>query len=206
MIWSGYPFDLFIATVVITGVFYEWIKLSRRYKGWFFCGLIYLSFAMIGLGAYLMSHKRFFLGLLLTTWVTDSSAYLVGSTWGGLKLAPSISPNKTWSGSLGGLVIGTIAGSFIFSFILTADQTLSYRGAHLFAAMIPLTAFFVVVAQAGDLLESWAKRSLGVKDSGNIIPGHGGFLDRLDSLIAIGFLLFLGIAFSHFIPVLARLM
>jgi phosphatidate cytidylyltransferase len=103
--------------------------------------------------------------VLLVVWATDIAAYLVGRIVGGPRLAPSISPGKTWSGAVGGflgaLLVGLVAG----------------------LAALPLAAALSVVAQAGDLMESGLKRRFGVKDSGKLIPGHGGLLDRLDGVL-----------------------
>ncbi len=183
IIWLGHPFNLFLASVATIIILYEWIKLSRHHEVWLVGGLVYLILAMTGLSVHLLNaHPYFFLGLLLMTWSTDISAYFAGSLIGGPKLAPSISPNKTWSGALGGLIFGTLAGVFIFSFLYSQNE--------IHPVTVLTVAIFVILAQFGDLLESWAKRCLGVKDSSNLIPGHGGLLDRLDSLIAIGFFLF----------------
>ncbi len=107
------------------------------------------------------------LALLLVVWATDISAYLAGRLIGGKKLAPAISPGKTWSGAAGGLV-GALAVGWIAA----------PGGWGLLAA-----ALLSVVSQAGDLMESWIKRHCGVKDSGRLIPGHGGLLDRLDGVL-----------------------
>ena len=117
-------------------------------------------------------------GLLAVLWLclvvacTDTFAYLVGSTVGGPKLAPSISPGKTRSGLLGGMAAAAVAGGGAAGMI-----GLTFLGAAL------LAGFLAVVAQCGDLLESWLKRRAGVKDSGTLIPGHGGLLDRLDGFL-----------------------
>jgi phosphatidate cytidylyltransferase len=116
-------------------------------------------------------------GLLLCLWVlagvwaTDIGAYFAGRTIGGPKLAPAISPNKTWAG-LGGGVIAALA----FGLIL-------WRFLELPLALALLSPVLAVVAQAGDLFESALKRRAGVKDSGRILPGHGGVMDRLDGLV-----------------------
>jgi len=110
--------------------------------------------------------------LILVIWGTDIGAYLVGRLLGGAKLAPRISPGKTWSGALGGLVIGAACGAGL------AAATLGAPGRAFGAGL--LLSF---VAQAGDLLESAIKRKLGVKDSGRTIPGHGGLFDRLDGFL-----------------------
>jgi phosphatidate cytidylyltransferase len=111
--------------------------------------------------------------LVVVVWATDVGAYLVGRVIGGVKLAPKISPGKTWSGSAGGLLIGAFTGALMTRGIHGIDWW----------AVIPagLLSFF---AQAGDLLESAVKRRLGVKDSGATIPGHGGLFDRLDGFLA----------------------
>jgi phosphatidate cytidylyltransferase len=119
--------------------------------------------------------------LFAVVWATDILAYFVGRSLGGPKLAPSISPGKTWSGAIGGAVGGVAAG------ILLAACT----GTGVSLAII-VTAFLLsVVSQYGDLFESWVKRRNGVKDSGNLIPGHGGVMDRVDGLVAAAFALYL---------------
>ncbi len=111
--------------------------------------------------------------LVAVVWGTDIGAYMVGRVLGGAKMAPRISPGKTWSGAVGGLLIGGCCGALMAG------------GGHgvAFAALLP--AFLLsIFAQGGDLLESAIKRHLGVKDSGNTIPGHGGLFDRLDGFLA----------------------
>jgi len=125
--------------------------------------------------------------LFAVVWATDIAAYFTGKTFGGPKLAPRISPGKTWSGAIGGTVIGIAAGM--------AAAAATGAGATLAVAV---TAFVLaVVAQAGDLFESALKRHFGVKDSSHIIPGHGGLMDRVDGLVAAGLALYLiGAAFG----------
>ena len=109
--------------------------------------------------------------LMLAVWASDSGAYAAGRLFGGPKLAPGISPAKTWSGAAGGLAAGSLVG-------LCFGRPL-------------LGAALAAAAQAGDLFESGAKRRFGVKDSGSLIPGHGGLLDRLDGLMSASVLLLL---------------
>jgi len=113
--------------------------------------------------------------LVLVVWGTDIGAYVFGRLFGGLKLAPKISPGKTWSGSFGGLFSGAVAGALL-AWHLQAEPWQA------FAVGLVLS----LCAQGGDLLESAIKRKLGVKDSGQTIPGHGGLFDRLDGFLAAG--------------------
>ena len=112
--------------------------------------------------------------LLLIVWASDIGAYMVGRAVGGPRMAPSISPGKTWSGAIGGLA-GAAATGLAAAAIL-GNASISWRPAAL-AILIGL------VSQAGDLFESLLKRHFGVKDSGALIPGHGGLLDRLDAVL-----------------------
>jgi len=106
--------------------------------------------------------------------MTDIGAYAFGRMIGGPKLAPNISPNKTWSGAIGGLVMGTAAGlGFLMAFDVAPSVTL-------FAVSLAIG----VLTEIGDLFESGLKRKYQVKDSGGIIPGHGGVMDRFDGLWA----------------------
>ncbi|MBD24718.1 MAG: phosphatidate cytidylyltransferase [Candidatus Marinimicrobia bacterium] len=112
--------------------------------------------------------------LLAIVWATDIGAYAIGRTIGGPKLAPSISPNKTWSGAIGGVIAAVVAASaLLWGYDLIANFVLG-----------GLAAIISVISQSGDLLESRLKRHFRVKDSGNLIPGHGGVMDRFDGLWA----------------------
>ncbi|PZO79434.1 MAG: phosphatidate cytidylyltransferase [Mesorhizobium amorphae] len=112
--------------------------------------------------------------LFAVVWGTDICAFFVGRALGGPKLAPSISPNKTWSGAIGGALAALILGAFVLHFSgITIDPVV-------LLSLLGLSA----ASQAGDLFESWVKRRFGMKDSGRIIPGHGGVMDRADGLIA----------------------
>ncbi len=111
--------------------------------------------------------------LLCIVWATDSAAYLAGSAFGGPKLAPQISPNKTWAGAVSGLAAGIIAGILLTQlsgFVAREPYVLACAGVSL-------------LTQCGDLAESFLKRTFGVKDASDLIPGHGGALDRLDGMI-----------------------
>ena len=112
---------------------------------------------------------------MATVWVADTGAYFFGRTFGSHKLAPSISPGKTWEGAVGGGLTVIVYG-FVFSSKLPA--VLSDSFVLLLSALILLT----VISIMGDLFESLLKRQAGLKDSSNVLPGHGGVLDRIDSL------------------------
>jgi phosphatidate cytidylyltransferase len=115
------------------------------------------------------------LAVLLLVWIADTAAYFVGRAWGRRKLAPAISPGKTWEGAAGG-VVGAAAYAIICATFVRGAAWLVYLG-----VAIVLAAISIV----GDLFESAAKRQAGVKDSGALLPGHGGILDRIDSASAV---------------------
>lgn len=118
------------------------------------------------------------LTILILIWVNDTGAFCVGSTMGRHKLFESISPKKTWEGFFGGLIFSIIAA-------LVAGHTLLENHSASVATMCLIGAVVSIFATYGDLLESQIKRTCGVKDSGKIIPGHGGVLDRIDSLLLV---------------------
>jgi phosphatidate cytidylyltransferase len=116
--------------------------------------------------------------ILAVAWIADTAAYFAGRRWGRRKLAPAVSPGKTWEGAVGGL-IAAAAYAMILSLLLAGAQA-----THM-AAFLGAAALLVAVSIVGDLFESAAKRQAAVKDSGAILPGHGGVLDRIDSATAI---------------------
>ena len=137
-----------------------------------------------------VSHGLILIGMLLIVWATDTGALICGNLIGGPRLAPKLSPGKTWAGTIGGSVLAALVFTFYLSVLLGGS------------ALIALAFGFVFsfVAHAGDLFESFVKRRFGVKDSGAVIPGHGGILDRIDSTLAaapaMAFLVFV----AHFNP------
>jgi phosphatidate cytidylyltransferase len=128
-------------------------------------------------------------GLFIAIWATDTGAFIAGNLIGGPKLAPVISPNKTWAGTLGGVAAAAIIEA-IFMAITKGDIAL---GA-LYGAGVAITA------HAGDLFESWIKRKFQRKDSGRLIPGHGGVLDRIDSTLSATAALFALVFIFHVNP------
>ena len=197
LIWLGGAVFTIAVLAIGTGIYYEFAALIRKGgNGSFPCvaayilGAIYIGLAIITL--IFFRHKDgsgleiFF--LILVVVVTDIGAYFAGRSIGGPKLAPRISPNKTWAGLIGGMVAAAIV----------------WTGYNVAAQMQPAYMAFVggalmaFVAQMGDLLQSAMKRLAGVKDSGNILPGHGGLFDRADGMVAVFFI----IGLTHIILIL----
>lgn len=177
--WAGgWPF----AVVVAAGaglIFSEWRALTRGWgPTWFIGGVLYALVPAVALlwTRLLSGGAAFVLWAFVVTWATDIFAYLVGRSFGGPKLAPSISPNKTWSGLAGGVIGATILGGLLSRWLGLPDS---------FLLAAPL---FAVAAQAGDLAESALKRRAGAKDAGSLLPGHGGVMDRLDGLVPVAVL------------------
>ena len=129
------------------------------------------------------------LWLFAVVWLSDIVAYFTGRSFGGPKLWPAVSPKKTWSGAIGGF-IGGVGGALLVVYGMAEFFGLGwYRG----VPLIILTMLAAIVSQAGDLSESAMKRHFGVKDSGHIIPGHGGVMDRLDSFWAVCLFVYLAV-------------
>ena len=123
---------------------------------------------------------------MLTTFANDTTAYFIGRARGKHKLAPAISPAKTWEGAIGGLV-GAVIGAAVIAMVLRIISVeLGAPFAFRYWQIIVLGFLVGLFAQLGDLVESLLKRQMGVKESGNLLPGHGGVLDRFDSLIFVG--------------------
>jgi phosphatidate cytidylyltransferase len=152
-----------------------WTVVGILYIGWLLSYLV----ALRGLD----SGRNWVFLVLFVTWVSDTTAFLVGRRLGRHKLAPAISPGKTWEGTIGGICAG-IAVSTLF-FTPTSFQLPLSPG-----QTILLGALTSILGQLGDLFESLFKRNLGVKDSGKLMPGHGGILDRIDSLILAGIVVY----------------
>jgi len=117
---------------------------------------------------------------LFTTFANDTGAYFIGRKWGKHKLAPATSPGKTWEGAMGGL-LSSIAGAVVVFLLLNLFCAFSL----LYWQLILLACLISLFAQFGDMVESLLKRNLETKDAGKLLPGHGGALDRLDSLIFV---------------------
>ena len=145
---------------------------------WTYLGVPYAGFpamALVLLRADPQYGSLAILWILAIVWAADTLAYFAGRTIGGPKLAPIISPKKTWAG-LGGAIVGSAAAAALFAAI---------AGLPAIAVLTFLAGGLAVVEQAGDLFKSALKRHYGVKDSGDLIPGHGGVIDRVDGLVAV---------------------
>jgi phosphatidate cytidylyltransferase len=212
LVWGGWPFTVLLGIAAGIGLM-EWCRLgvvnplppgegrvreipntdrepltpslSRRERGpatsrfwlWNFTGILYIGLPVLCIAQLrgMEPHGLWLtLWLFATVWATDIGGYAFGRTLGGPKLAPRISPNKTWAGLLGAMLCAAATG---------AGFAQALPGNWLAATLTG--GALAVVAQMGDLFESWLKRRAGVKDSGALLPGHGGLLDRIDGLLAI---------------------
>ena len=176
---GGYLFAALIALAACV-MFYEWRRIVAGWGfGWQAAGFVY---ALLPALALLWIRDRSSVGIelllwvFIVTWSVDIGAYFAGRSIGGPKLAPAISPNKTWAGLIGGMIAAALFGGLWASLL------------DLPAILLWLAAPFALGAQIGDLFESWLKRRAGVKDSGSWLPGHGGALDRLDGLVVVAVL------------------
>jgi phosphatidate cytidylyltransferase len=199
---GGWAWLAFVAFVAV-GVFWEWRSLVVSFvrspvaRGlWNGAGLVYLGVAAATL-AFLRQEAlgtQMLLLVVAAVIAIDIGAYFAGRTIGGPKIAPRISPSKTWAG-LGGGVVG--AALVLFGFALATDDQSATTWPTLIPQCLGDGAVYAVVAQAGDFFESWMKRRAGVKDSGRLLPGHGGLFDRVDGLLAVMFLTGITIVFLH---------
>lgn len=191
---GGWLWALFVGAIA-SGVLWEWRGLVRGFAVtpmqqtlWSLGGIFYIGFATAML---LFLRSEFFplialISVILAVIATDVGAYFAGRTIGGPKIAASISPSKTWAGLAGGMVGATLAYAGLMAF--QYEQMASGAGPQpAWSEAVFFGCFTAVIAQAGDFFESWMKRRAGVKDSGKLIPGHGGLFDRVDGLLAVVF-------------------
>lgn len=186
IVWSGgLAYDILVAVGAVIMAF-EWQGITttprtgpfgkKEAQRWYVTGIVYVSLFLVSLlflrhseGAWVV------IWLLAIVWATDIGAFFAGRFFQGPKIWPAVSPKKTWSGLCGGMLSAAIVGA-IFTFFVGTMGPL---------AMGVIAMVLAVIAQAGDFFESWVKRKFGVKDSGTLIPGHGGLLDRVDGLAAV---------------------
>lgn len=189
-VWvGGYVFYGLMAAVFAVSV-HEWSRLSLRdgriQYGLLAVGILYMaaaSFAAIWLRDHVENGLYLLLYVMFAIWACDSGAYGAGKLIGGPKMAPKISPNKTWAGLIGGCVASAIVVTGLTAFCKDGALAVTVPVSHPYIVHFIIGLVLAVIGQIGDLLVSVLKRRAGLKDTGNIIPGHGGLLDRIDALL-----------------------
>ncbi len=185
LLWNQWSF-IVLFTIIHFGCWYEFVKLVKKINPGYYvlisiAGLLYISLPVLILlrmrvGSDIFTDNKYLLivpcGIIFSLWVNDTMAYIVGSFIGKTPLS-KISPKKTWEGTIGGALLCILA----ITLIGYATGYYNYKN------WIIISASCAVFGTLGDLLESKLKRMAGVKDSGAVMPGHGGFLDRFDSLL-----------------------
>lgn len=174
---SGFYFTsiVLIAAIIMGG---EWFNMTKEKSNlWKAAGVFYILIPCISL-LWIIQQTHIFNGtvrfngvntvisIFVLVWANDIGGYVFGKLLGGKKLCPAVSPNKTWSGFFGGIILAVVVSPIV-------RENMAIAG------------IVAIIASLGDLLESWMKRCCDVKDSGSIIPGHGGFLDRLDGVMLV---------------------
>ncbi len=172
---AGHP-DLGLGAMVAGALIAYALDGFSKAGRWAIEGILYSGLALFSLLVLREGSNGLLVAffLLFVVWATDIFAYFTGRALGGPKLWPRVSPKKTWSGAIGGLVLATVFGAGV-AFVANAQDLMLWA---------LLAAGLSVVSQAGDLLESAIKRRFDVKDSSKLIPGHGGIMDRIDGLVA----------------------
>ena len=222
-LWLGGWWWIVFACAVAAGVLYEWAQLSTHLTNNLFgrTALIVIGAVYVGSGCWVIAvlggdtstgdhwSRYYLISILVVVLGTDIGAYFVGRAIGGPRIAPKISPSKTWAGLVGGMLGASL--------LLLAWNAVTAKGALLTTQSFPVAGMFstwrealslsfgcgavgAVIAQAGDFFESWMKRRAGVKDSGKMIPGHGGLFDRVDGLLAVCFVLGLSSLLLSLLP------
>lgn len=206
IVYGGWAFYSMMLVGIVIALF-EWIKMASLSSdklrdtilGVLYVVLCFLSFVYIRM--FCVGGEWLSIALLLSVWASDTGAYFFGKTFKGPKMAPTISPNKTWAGFIGGLAFSALV---FFIFAKYAGPYLANIFHHQFAfgglenaniLLLFIGVFVTVAGQAGDLLISKQKRKVGVKDTGALIPGHGGLLDRIDSLLLVSLFLVIVLKF-----------
>ncbi len=207
--FGGWVWSAFVALLAL-GVLWEWNRLVSGFAksgvaetGWFFAGVVYIGGAALAMMAVRNGRQilpldpqlsgygpvEVLVAFILPVVAVDVGAYFAGRAIGGPKIAPSISPSKTWAGlgggALGAALVGVMVELTDFGPAAMPGYSTLSLGMAAFSGVL-----IAVLAQSGDFFESWMKRRAGVKDSGHLIPGHGGLFDRLDGFLAVFFVLF----------------
>ena len=188
---------MILVSSIVTFSFYEYFKLIKN-KSYFTITNILLGFFWISSIAWLipiyqsLSYK-FILVIFFAVWITDSFAFIMGRQFGKKKILPSVSPNKTWVGSISGLLSSMLFIFLIFHYYNIFPSDFTFLNILVIGF---ITGFF---SQIGDFLESYFKRQLEVKDSSNLLLGHGGFLDRFDSLFIVSIVMYIHLLINGFL-------
>ncbi|MSP81159.1 MAG: phosphatidate cytidylyltransferase [Rhodospirillales bacterium] len=175
-VMAGAP--LYATVVIAVGAAAASVVEGGERRAWMAAGAVYIGLPLAACEWLRVSSghgREIVIWLLIVVWAADTVAYLFGRTFGGPKLAPAISPKKTWAGLAGAAVGAALAGAIV-AVALGARDALGLAG---------MAAIFGLAGQGGDLLESAVKRRFGVKDASQLIPGHGGLFDRLDAFMAV---------------------
>jgi phosphatidate cytidylyltransferase len=212
---GGWVWTLFVSLVAL-GVMWEWWGLTQGIASpginrvlWALAGIMYVAIASFMLVEFRFGFEGVGMVLLIVGAVicTDIGAYFAGRTIGGPKIAPAISPSKTWSGLIGGMVgasvgimlIAAVWDASLCAMVYSKEGEFGFDGpCSGYPSLYPHNllgwgaiagSLIAITAQAGDFFQSWMKRRAGVKDSGNLLPGHGGLFDRTDGMLAVLFVL-----------------
>lgn len=185
---------LFIATIMLL----EWYEMTKSSWPYLLLGLVIIPLPIISLILVSLRYNNrwLLLAYFATIWSVDTFAMIGGKNLKGPKLAPYLSPNKTWSGLITG-IIGAGIITFLLNLIPNFNTTIYYLSNK--ASLILASMLIALVAQCSDLFISYFKRKFGIKDSGTFIPGHGGVLDRFDSIILTAPILFLAVYYIQFV-------
>ncbi len=204
LLWNGWSF-IILLTIIHFGCWFEFIKLLRKIKPHTYSFLLPLGLLYITLPICLLmlcgfpgsnsvfygSNKAIWLyspllpcAIIFSIWINDTMAYIVGSFIGKTPLS-KISPKKTWEGTIGGILLCILVGGFFIGPLLTSNLATDIKYSFTSFDWFAIAAIAGIFGTLGDLLESKIKRMADVKDSGTLMPGHGGFLDRFDSLLIV---------------------
>ena len=187
----GWPDAVVVVTCVVATLFWILVALPWVVKRWTprsralvaIAGAIAIGGAFVAL-VELRSHSPWLvLAAMAIVWIADTAAYFSGRAFGKRKLAPQVSPGKSWEGVWGGLAAVAVYAALLVPLAATAGYA-GRVGPPAIGAWLALALVLALLSVLGDLYESWLKRVAGVKDSGGMLPGHGGFLDRVDALLA----------------------
>jgi len=177
-IWRNSSFSIYGIYIVLVLIFELYRKQTNPIHNWayFILGQIFIAlpFSLLNFILFIQDWQPLILlSVFVTIWVNDTGAYLTGVTIGKHRLFERISPKKSWEGFIGGAVFALLSG-YVFSLLIPEIQLINW---------LVFSEIIVVFGTFGDLIESLMKRTVGVKDSGDLIPGHGGLLDRFDSML-----------------------